>query len=70
MGNQIVAIIHHVAIGSDNSRTFGNYLHSRRIERTIKAGGVGVGGYADDKGVAAYWASSDISRIRPQLFSL
>ena len=38
VGNQVIAVFYHIAIGPDNGGAFGDSFHPRRVERAVKAG--------------------------------
>ena len=41
IGDQITAVLYHVAVGPDNGGTFGDSFHPRRIARAVKTGWCG-----------------------------
>ena len=38
VGNLIIAVLYHIVVGSDDSGSFRDCLHPRRVERAIEVG--------------------------------
>ena len=38
IGDQIIDVLHHISVGTDDSGLLRDSFHSRRVERTVEAG--------------------------------